>query len=111
MNYGIGCRGSLDPTLLWLCCRLAVAALIQPLAWELPYAAPVALKKKKAKKGYTKSKYLCTLAQDTKEVSIIVNLKVGKQDLNEGCRPKGAGEPAPPPFDMLVLKETWRLQN
>ena len=31
-----------DPTLLWLWCRLAAAAPIQPLAaWELQYAAPV----------------------------------------------------------------------
>ena len=37
----------LDPTLLWLGHRLATAALIQPLAWELPYAAPTALKRKK----------------------------------------------------------------
>ena len=33
------------PVLLWLWCRLAAAALIQPLAWELPYAAGVALKR------------------------------------------------------------------
>ena len=31
--------------LLWLWCRLAAAALIRPLALELPYAARVALKK------------------------------------------------------------------
>ena len=30
---------------LW--CRPAAAALIQPLTWELPYAAGAALKKKK----------------------------------------------------------------
>ena len=30
--------------------RLAGAALIRPLAWELPYAAGVALKSKKKKK-------------------------------------------------------------
>ena len=35
--------------LLWLWRRLAAAALIQPLAWELPYAMAVALKKKKKK--------------------------------------------------------------
>ena len=29
--------------LLWLWCRLAAAALIRPLAWELPYAASAAL--------------------------------------------------------------------
>ena len=36
-----------DPVLLWLWCRLAAEALIRPLAWELQYAASVALKKKK----------------------------------------------------------------
>ena len=40
---------SLDPTLLWLWHRWAVAP-IQPLAWELRYAAGVALKRKKKKK-------------------------------------------------------------
>ena len=44
---GIGHRCGLDPALLWLCCRLAPAAPSGPLAWELPYAAYVALKKKK----------------------------------------------------------------
>ena len=31
--------------MLWLWCRLAAAAPIQPLAWELPYATDTALKK------------------------------------------------------------------
>ena len=35
-----------DPVLLWLRCRPAAAALIQPLAWELPYTMGAALKKK-----------------------------------------------------------------
>ena len=35
---------------LWLWCRPMVTALIQPLAWELPYAAGVALKRPKKKK-------------------------------------------------------------
>ena len=34
---------------LWLGWRPAAAALIQPLAWELPYAGGVTLKKKKKK--------------------------------------------------------------
>ena len=34
----------MDPVLLWLWRRLAAAALIPSLAWELPYAADVALK-------------------------------------------------------------------
>ena len=35
--------------LLWLWCRLEAAALIPSLAWELPYAKGVALKRKKKK--------------------------------------------------------------
>ena len=36
--------------LLWLWCRPAATALIQPLAWEPPYATSVALKRQKRKK-------------------------------------------------------------
>ena len=43
VSCGIGHRHSLDPMLLWLWCRVAAATLIQPLAWEPPYAASVAL--------------------------------------------------------------------
>ena len=50
VSCGIGCRYSLDPVLLWLWSRLASTALIQPLAWELPYAVGAALKKDKKKK-------------------------------------------------------------
>ena len=49
-RFGIGGRWGLDLTWPWLWHRLAAAALIQPLAWELPYAAGVALKRKKGKK-------------------------------------------------------------
>ena len=38
-----------DRALMWLWCRLAAVALIQPLAWELPYATGAALKKQKIK--------------------------------------------------------------
>ena len=44
MSCCVGCRCGWDPALLWLWCRLAAAALIQPLAWELPYAMSAALK-------------------------------------------------------------------
>ena len=40
----------MDPVLLWLGLRLAAAAPIWPLAWELPYATGAALKKEKTKK-------------------------------------------------------------
>ena len=42
------CRS--DPALLWLWCRPAAVALIRPLAWELPHASGVALKRPKKKK-------------------------------------------------------------
>ena len=49
MSCGVGHRHGLDPALLWLWRKLAAVALIQPLAWELPYATGVALKKKNNK--------------------------------------------------------------
>ena len=39
-----------DPMLLWLWCRPAARAPIQPLAWELAFATGVALKKKTKEK-------------------------------------------------------------
>ena len=46
MSCGVGCRHGSDPMLLRLWYRLAAAGLIQPLAWDLPYAAGAALKSK-----------------------------------------------------------------
>ena len=45
MSCGVGHRCSSDPLLLLLWCRPVAETWIQPLAWELPYAAGVALKK------------------------------------------------------------------
>ena len=42
-------RRGLDLVLLWLWHGLAAVAPIQPLAWELPYAVHVAIKRKKKK--------------------------------------------------------------
>ena len=52
MSCGVGRRCNLDPTLLWLWCRLAAVAPIQPLAWELPYGAGGVLNKTKKKKTW-----------------------------------------------------------
>ena len=49
VSCGVSRRHGLDPTLLWLWCRPAAAALIRPLPWELPYAAGAAIKRKKKK--------------------------------------------------------------
>ena len=50
MNSGVDHRCSSDPALLWLWGRPAALTPIGPLAWELPYAVGVVLKKKKDKK-------------------------------------------------------------
>ena len=47
LSCGVGVRRGTDPPLPWLWCRPAAAAVIQPLAWELPFATGVALKRKK----------------------------------------------------------------
>ena len=54
MSCGVGCRPSWDPALLWLWCKLAAVAPIQPLAWELPYAVGAALKRPKQTNKQTK---------------------------------------------------------
>ena len=53
VSSGEGQRLGSDLVLLWLWYRLAAAALIQPLAWKLPYAWGSALnsKNKQTKKG------------------------------------------------------------
>ena len=45
------CRSqtSSDLALLWLWCRPAATALIEPLAWEPPYAVGAALKRQETK--------------------------------------------------------------
>ena len=45
VSSGAGCRHSLDT--MWLWCRPAAIALIEPLAWEPPYTMGAALKKTK----------------------------------------------------------------
>ena len=56
MSCGVGCRRSLQPTLLWLWCRPAAVALIGPLAWEALYAMCAALKRQKDRKKTKRQK-------------------------------------------------------
>ena len=41
MSCGVGCRQSLDPSLLWLWRMPAAEASIGPIAWEFLYVAGV----------------------------------------------------------------------
>ena len=54
MSCGVGRRRGSDLALLWLWCRPAATAPIQPLAWEPPCAAGTALKRQKKKSAVTK---------------------------------------------------------
>ena len=51
MSCGVGRRCGSDLVWLWLWCRLTAVAATGPLAWEPPYAAGVAIKRPKKKKG------------------------------------------------------------
>ena len=79
MRRGVGCRGGSDPELLWLWCRLAAVASIQLLAWELPYAVGLALKRPKKKKGMEIMKL---------RPKNMKKMPVGRQVLKEGAAGK-----------------------
>ena len=51
MTCGVGCRCCSELALLWLWHRTAATVPIRLLAWELPYAEGVVLKKTKEKKN------------------------------------------------------------
>ena len=75
MSCGVGCRQDSDPALLWLWRRPAVTALIQPLAWEPPYAMGLALEKAKrqTKQNKTKQKNKTKTKQNNKGGKIQTN--------------------------------------
>ena len=50
VSCSVACRRGLDHQLSWLWCKVAAVAPIRPLAWELPCAKGVALKREKKKK-------------------------------------------------------------
>ena len=56
MSSGVGHRHVSDLALLWPWCTLAAVALTRPLAWERPYAAGEALKKKQKSKKQNQKK-------------------------------------------------------
>ena len=58
MSYGVGHRCSSDLVLLWLWCRPAATAPIQPLPWEPLHATGVALKRQKKDSTWEKDPIL-----------------------------------------------------
>ena len=59
VSCGVGRRRGSDPMLVWLWCRLAATAPIQPLAWELAYAEGAALKRKKKERKRKRHVKIC----------------------------------------------------
>ena len=57
MSCGVGHRCGSDPMLLWLWCKPAATAPIQPLAWEPPNAMGVAPRKGKKTPSPQKKNY------------------------------------------------------
>ena len=58
MSYGVGRRHASDLALLWLWCKPAATAPIQPLAWAPPHAVGAALEKTERQKKKEKKKVL-----------------------------------------------------
>ena len=93
MSSGVGCRRGSDPGSLWLWGRPAATALIQPLAWEPPYAAGAALEKtkrqKKKKRERERSHFWSKTFRDLslvarlalEQVSVINDLKGTKEQI------------------------------
>ena len=63
VSCAVGRRHSSDPTLLWLWCRPAARARIQPVGWELTYASGAALKRPKEKKKSSSHLKICPQQQ------------------------------------------------
>ena len=80
MSWGVGYRHGSHPALLWLWCRPAATALIQPLAWKPPYAAGVALKDKK------KNKKHCPYSLLSKVSQVLSEWFLPETHLNPGLR-------------------------
>ena len=62
MSPAVGCRRSLDSTLLWLWRRPAATVPIGPLAWEHPYDTGAALEKAQRQKRKKKMKWWLPVA-------------------------------------------------
>ena len=61
--------------LLWLWRRLAIVAPIQPLAWELPYAAGAAVKRGEKKRWWGEvllKSFRPLTVQDTSDLEVIL---------------------------------------
>ena len=106
MSCSVGCRCYLDLALLWLLAQPAAVAPITPLAWELPYAMGVALKKQK-KKEKTK---LGSAHRSSVTLPITIVLKSKALfSLHSPLAAPGGAQPHPVPQNPpgILLAQAW----
>ena len=80
MSCGVGRRRCLNLASLWLWYGMAATALIQPLAWELPYAMGVALKIKKKADAGSGTGGTCSLIKSRGQGSVMQDTKEGLEE-------------------------------
>ena len=79
MSCSVGRRHGSVLALLWLWCRLAVAALIHPLLWELPHAVGVALLRRQTGKRKNKALPKALARETLDEKHLLFVCLIGKK--------------------------------
>ena len=95
-SYSVGHQCSSDPMLLRLWNRLAAAALIGPLAWELPWATGLALKINKLINGLSPCpccwRFVPQLLEAVTESQEAVSPRAEGWTSQEDVRPREGGQ-------------------
>ena len=96
--------------MLWLWHRPAVIAPIRPLAWEPPYAAPVAQKRRRKEKKRKEKNYLFScLLKDSKadfiQGTVVIGVGTTTGVLKQGREIRLNSESAKAKWDFIVKKQ------
>ena len=106
MSCGVGCRLGSDPALLWLWCRPAATAAIQPLAWEPPCAMGAApeMAKRQNKKKRMKKATSVQILQIMREVFLFFHFWLP-------CNTWGPGPGIRPKPSLCSTPQLWQHQT
>ena len=110
MSCGVGHRCGLDPASLWLWRRPVATAPIQPLAWKLPHAAGVALKK--TKKGKRKIVSMWTgILSPTHSTDLRCGLENECLGYKKSSKPKSMSSILVHAKSLVIIKITFCSQH